>query len=562
MHRFSTGLFIALVFMAGVPIFAQDADPLYNLPNATSDPVFTDSSMAQLARNRLLITNRLQNTISRVDATTGTIEAEIEVGADPRSVTVTPSAALAAVLNTDDGTMSVIDLSENGVIGTYPVGEAPFAIITNNDDTAYISRHATHDILEIDLQTGVMLRQIKTPDYPSGMALWGDFLYVTHFWSGAFSMIYLPSGEVIRTIETGVQHGLSAAIELNPRAARAYLPQTIRNTSSNTPYDARQIAVLHTIDLNAMQPIPEERVLLPIAAQPVNFPVAAALNNTRDTLYISNLGSNNVIALDLDTRLATAIIEVGAAPQTIQFSQNNQLVRIHNTLDNSITEYGTAFLDIQDFFLTSSIPMDVPRMIGAQLFHDASDARLSQNNALSCATCHYNGQSDGLVRTGLNTPDLYDLASNAPYGWNGTWDSLDALSEHIRTMQAGDGLELNSLELDALKAYLTEFTAPRNPDFPDERLVQRGETVFMENGCAACHSGDIGTDGQIHDVSTGGTFVTPSLQHLWLTAPYLHDGSAQTLRDLFITGQGSHRLAINVPNSDVDALIAYLLQWD
>ena len=58
-------------------------------------------------------------------------------------------------------------------------------------------------------------------------------------------------------------------------------------------------------------------------------------------------------------------------------------------------------------------------------------------------------------------------------------------------------------------------------------------------GCANCHRPPLFTDGQRHDVGTGGhpdeqkgpDFDTPSLRGVHATPPYLHDGRAATLRE-------------------------------
>jgi cytochrome c peroxidase len=74
----------------------------------------------------------------------------------------------------------------------------------------------------------------------------------------------------------------------------------------------------------------------------------------------------------------------------------------------------------------------------------------------------------------------------------------------------------------------------------------------------SCHGGDNSTDSQPHDVGTGGEFVTPTLRWLWMSAPYLHDGRAATLYDLFII-PGTHQLVRDVSLEDIAALEAYLL---
>ena len=67
------------------------------------------------------------------------------------------------------------------------------------------------------LRTGVVIEarqvigDIPTPPLPTGLAIWGDFLYVTHFWSGQVSLIYLPMRQVVETVSTGADTGLLRA---------------------------------------------------------------------------------------------------------------------------------------------------------------------------------------------------------------------------------------------------------------------------------------------------------------------------------------------------------------
>jgi len=70
--------------------------------------------------------------------------------------------------------------------------------------------------------------------------------------------------------------------------------------------------------------------------------------------------------------------------------------------------------------------------------------------------------------------------------------------------------------------------------------ARRGEKVFRRAGCAVCHPPGLFTDLQPHDVGTRRPFDrpmdfydTPTLVEIWRTAPYLHDGSASTLPELF-----------------------------
>jgi cytochrome c peroxidase len=100
----------------------------------------------------------------------------------------------------------------------------------------------------------------------------------------------------------------------------------------------------------------------------------------------------------------------------------------------------------------------------------------------------------------------------------------------------------------------------------DDPIVKHGAEIFAQQNCGSCHAGAAGTDLKQHDVGTGistnekaGTaFDTPALRWLGSSAPYFHDGSAPTLKDVF-TMPGAHLLVGKVSLADIDALTAYLL---
>ena len=66
----------------------------------------------------------------------------------------------------------------------------------------------------------------------------------------------------------------------------------------------------------------------------------------------------------------------------------------------------------------------------------------------------------------------------------------------------------------------------------------RGKALFASLACARCHPAPLYTDLKQYDVGTGAgqdagkKFDTPTLLELWRTAPYLHDGSAATIREV------------------------------
>ena len=131
------------------------------------------------------------------------------------------------------------------------------------------------------------------------------------------------------------------------------------------------------------------------------------------------------------------------------------------------------------------------------------------------------------------------------------------------------------------------------PPHTDAALVARGRDIFARGdvGCLSCHRGTNLTDsGQgnasldlsgaiaLHDVGTCNTgsypdvahtddeghareacqFDTPALRGLVDAAPYFHDGSARTLRDVLEQTRGRMGDITVLSTDEVDALIEYL----
>lgn len=154
----------------------------------------------------------------------------------------------------------------------------------------------------------------------------------------------------------------------------------------------------------------------------------------------------------------------------------------------------------------------------------------------------------------------------APMHWDGLNNSIH---EVVVSSALGDGAvadEFNLAAMNRLGDILRKLPPPPSPHRPDPSAVGRGEAVFRQH-CAECHAPDgprtltvipqkeVGTD--IHRLhmwteaardtynaydegyrwnfssfrKTDGYIAEP-LRGAWLTAPYLHNGSVPTLRDL------------------------------
>lgn len=538
-----------------LPLAAQDAPRLYNLPRANT-PAVTSASLISLPNGRVAVANALSDTVSVLDMTRSTLVAEIAVGDEPRSVAATPDNARLLVANRGDGTLSLVDLATSTVESVIAVGGLPVSVVVAGE-TALVALHGTPQIVLIALETGQVMGRIDTLPQPTGLTLWGDFLYVTHFDSAALSLIFLPTRTVVQTLSLGGSAGLAASLEIDATSAIAYVPHMRLNPAPEAPFDGRARPVVSVIDLATFAVDPSRRYDLDLLDRPVSLPYAAKLDANRTRLYIAHAGSGDVTVIDLRENALAGFFETGSSPRALVLSRDGQNVYAHNAIDQTLTITPTRFLRPFDTLPTTQQPPNPTLQLGAQVFHSARDARLSATGTLACAVCHFDGWSDGRVWRGLNTPALFERPADAPSGWLGTWTDETALDTHIREMQAGTGLGADSLDTAALVAYLRAFLPPA-PPAQDADLVARGEALFSEWTCQTCHAGALGTDQQVYDVGTGGQFLTPPLNGLWHSAPYLHDGRAAVLEDVFLRGPGDHRL-VYASESDLAALVAYLL---
>jgi YVTN family beta-propeller protein len=593
MRLFSLMSLVALILLVIGSRFANLAEaqsdatptplPLFSLPDARNQTAHTSGTMA-LGRDgaTIVAANMLNNTVSILVPATGRVNAEIGVGDDPRNVAVTPDGTRALVTNRGSGTLSIIDIRAATVITTVPVGVFPYGVVSGTDSLAYVSLQGSAEVVEVDLIAGRVARRFSVPGTPTGLALWGDFLYVTDFWQGDVSLVYLPAGGVVA--RGGVPgSSISSSIALDITRGIAYLPQTQTNTGNlYLTYDSTVAPVVNVLRLSDLTVTRSARLAIDQADRPVNMPFALALDRFAERVYIANAGSNSLSVLDLDGGWRGSV-EVGANPRGVLLNRDNTLLYVHNVFDANITTIRTrdlAVIDRLPISLLENVPTDV--LIGSRLFYSATDPRMSKDGWMSCANCHFDGMSDGrtwqgFADGGLNTPLLYGLGETAPYVWSGAWDELADIEIKIRALQGGTGLTGLLLpnvpggephsglspDLDALVTYMNRLTipAPLTTPVAQTELVTRGAQRFEALGCATCHAPPLFTNQQTADVGTNsnaeGGYDTPSLRWLALSAPYLHDGRADTLATLFRL-PGAHELVRTETQDDINALIAYL----
>ncbi len=210
---------------------------------------------------------------------------------------------------------------------------------------------------------------------------------------------------------------------------------------------------------------------------------------------------------------------------------------------------------------------------GEMIFHDAT---YCFQHWLSCATCHPAGRADGLnwdlLNDGMGNPknskSLLWSHRTPPAMASGARQGMQVASEkgfrHILFRVPEEA------EDRAVQAYLRSLAPATSPYLVGGQLspaATRGRKLFAgKANCASCHPAPLYTDLRMHDVGTRheldrrDDFDNPTLIEMWRTAPYLHDGSAGTLREVLVEHNRTdrHGTTSKLSPREIDDLVEYL----
>ena len=368
-------------------------------------------------------------------------------------------------------------------------------------------------------------------------------------------------------------------------------------------------AIVSRLDLNLGQ----EQLARRVDLDNMSSPSAVTLSDSGALAFVTLQGNNRIIVLDQLGQELT-LNDTGLAPGGVVIDPVTKRVFTQDLMSRTVSVFDGAPVmnntsnTLPRLAQVSTVAvekMSAPVLKGKQIFYNASDTRMSLDAYISCASCHVDGEHDGQVwdftdrGEGLrNTITLRGDhgQATAPMHWSGNFDEVQDFEGDIRNFFGGTGFMADSdyntgtrnqplgtpkagvsADLDALAAYVNSLSSAgrsfkRQANGTLTTNATAGQALFTSLGCQSCHAGANFTDGQRHNVGTikpssggrlGGPLDgidTPTLRGLWATAPYLHDGSAPTLRDVLTTANptGQHANVSSLTSAQIDQLVEYL----
>ena len=220
-----------------------------------------------------------------------------------------------------------------------------------------------------------------------------------------------------------------------------------------------------------------------------------------------------------------------------------------------------------DFVAYNPHRVESPADIGERAFNDAA---LCFQNWQSCNGCHPgDGRTDGM------NWDLMNDGIGNPKNCKSMLLSFDTPACMISGIRAHAGLAVRAgykfiqfcdIPEDIaynVDEYIKSLKPLKSPYLVNGELSEKalaGRKVYEKYGCADCHSGPNYTDMKMHrigeDVEFEAGWDTPTLREVWRTAPYLFDGRAATMEEVFMVHK--HGIDGKISRKDAEALAEYV----
>lgn len=545
---------------------------------------------------------------------------DVAVGRVPRGFSLSPSGDRLFVANSWDDTVSMIDTSTLEVTATWPVGAEPSNVV---EDLAgkhvFVADRISNDVAVLNAQTGAEEKRLAAGRGASYIAPSpdGSKLYVTHVYPNATPHRTAPQSE-ITVIDTAramvtdrimlpyTAHSFHIAFSKDGRlgVAAGMHPKNLVPLAHLEHGGAfADTLTLFGADVGKPVEVPLDE-LERYAVRP--FGVAITADKSR--IFVTCGGSEAVVVIDVQRLLrylripggphaqdlsasgnyVVGRIFVGHDPRGVALTPDGKKMLVTNRLDDTIS-----VIDTKADRVTSTIPLAGPRKIsvlrrGEQTFYTA---RYSFQGQIGCANCHIDSTFDGLQwdlepdgfgRDIVDNRPIEDVKNTEPYKWNGGNPNLPTECGPRTEKYFWRSENYDDLTLTDLVIYIRSLPArPNRWRMPGRELTaaqERGRILFTRevdkfgkpidqtNRCIYCHSGFKGTDQKSFDVGTKkatdntGLLDTPQLTNIAITAPYLHDGSAATLEEIWtvFNPEDKHGRTNDLTKDELNDLIEYL----
>lgn len=504
-------------------------------------------------------------------------------GEEPTGLALTPDERFLLVTNSFDGSLAILDVAARRRVAAVRLPGMPYDVVVSPDGArAYVAVSQLDEVAVIDLARREVVARVGTGYRPKALALTPDgrTLLTANQTGGNVSVIDTQALREVRRVQTPAVNLRDIALSPDGRLAMVTSQRAQNERPTATPIGiwsnqlfpivvagpGSRLADNIWVDFLTDAGADPDGVVFDPSGERAIFTCAGGHGVVRIRAISGPRGYEPVVAAN-----------VGANPRGIALRPGGEEVWVANHLGNRLVVLDPRTLERRREIALPPASRRDPHLLGRFLFTSAHYIRGKQ---FTCFSCHSDGNMDGIswkfvhVKDGLgseqfrNVRDLRGpLLETLPLRWTG----LERDLTHFVKTEVEELLqshELSDAEIRALADYVASLRMPpnpyRQPDGSFTPAALRGRALFEGKAeCSGCHAGPHAGGGAKYDLGftqNGTPLEVPHLVGVYDTAPYLHDGRARTLEEIFTrhNPQQTHGKAHLLTPEELQDLIRYL----
>lgn len=572
---------------------------------------------------RLFVACEASNSLIVVSTESEKILAEVPIGSQPHFACLSPDESVVYVSNRASDNVSVIDMNTYRVLSTITVGDEPHEIaVTQDGKVMYVANAGTYDVSVVDIEKNKEIKRLAASRGPWGVVLSPDgrYVYISNNLPRFGEFRTKPKSEItvintknstVAYRHTVVDANLIQGIAVSPD--NEFVMTTLIRTKNLIPMTRNIQGWIITNGIGILWKDGRvDQLLLDGVNDFFADPTDVVFSKDGRYAFISGGGAQEVAIVDivkmkkilqnatdeerrdvlpnhlgLSSQYVIERIRVGQGPRGMVISPDNKYLYVTDGLDDAIS-----VIDINKRQRIKVIDLGGPKEItqaryGERIFHSAE---FTFGRQFSCHSCHPDGGIDGLTYDiepdglGINPVDnrtLRGINDTAPFKWTGKNPSL---KRQCGARLAAFFTRIDPFTLEqsaALDRYIVTIPRPPNRYRTGKELTEaqrRGKLIYQriydnsgnpipqKNQCGFCHSFPYFTNREKFDVGsaswldTHSVFDVPHLNNIYATPPYLHDGRASSLDEIWTiyNPYDTHGVTNDLTKDQLNDLMEYL----
>lgn len=565
----------------------------FNAVSAQNNLLFT-TDIAATQQGTILLANKGTKSIDVYNAATQQKVSSIALEDQPTGLVCDGS----IIYVTTFGTVGKLHTIKDGkIVQSIDVGHSPMAPIINGSKVIVLNQFMDR-VVEVDPAGGTITRSVKVLREPKGAVISkdGKYLFVTNFLPAQRADLDIVASDV------SVINLTDFKLEKNIKLASG--SNALRGITITS--DGKYVLVSHNLgrftvptsqlqqgwmNTSAMSVI-DARTHNYIGAVVLDDPDRGAagiwdIKTTPEHIFVIHSGTHDMSVIDYPKfveKLTTykGTVETLAYDLRFMYGIRQRVPLVGNGPRNMVQVddklyIPTYFADtlnvysINDQELTyKALNPNRSETLAQQGERIFNDAKYCFQNWQSCNGCHPgDGRTDGmnwdLMNDGIgnskNCKSLLYSIQTPPSMISGIRVSAELANRkgftHIQFYEISEEW---AKCIDEYTKSLKALPSPYLVNGELSEMAQRGRKVFEKFGCQECHSGIYYTDMKSYRIGENVEFEkgwdTPTLREVWRTAPYLFNGRAATMRDVF--EKEKHGIEKKISSKEIDELVEYV----